>query len=237
MRPRDAASDGGKSPRIRSDNDGPVDIHPSATAENAQIERLLETVRIQPGTASAHFSLGVLYLNRRDFHKASDAFSAAIALEPHDGEAWRHRGLARIGLGDFTAARSDLDKAISLDPDDSDGYRARAEAQVELGNFVEALADCTVALRANGHDAGALHIRGMALAGLKQYKSAITSLNSAINADPNRAEFYADRSRMLECSATAAAPSAIASKRFASILTWSIESIRFTIHILTVVLG
>ncbi len=187
-----------QAPRVRSDNDGPVDIHPSATAENAQIERLLETVRIQPGTASAHFSLGVLYLNRRDFHKASDAFSAAIALEPQDGESWRHRGLARIGLGDFAAARSDLDKAISLDPHDSDGYRARAEAQVELGNFEEALADCTVAVRANGHDAGALHIKGMALAGLKQYKSAITSLNSAINADPNRAEFYADRSRILE---------------------------------------
>ncbi len=183
--------------RAGSAGEGPVDIHPS-TAENAQIERILETVRIQPGTASAHFSLGVLYLNRRDFPKALDAFSAAIALEPQDGESWRHRGVARIGLGDFAAARSDLDKAISLDPGDSDGYRARGEALVELGNFEQALADCTVALRANGRDATALHIKAMALAGLKQYRSAIASLNSAINADPRRAEFYADRSRLLE---------------------------------------
>jgi tetratricopeptide (TPR) repeat protein len=185
--------------RARSDDgDSPVDLHSPNAAERGQIERLLETVRIQPGTASAHFSLGVLYLNRRDFRKAVDAFSAAIALEPHDGESWRHRGLGRIGLGEFAAARSDLDKAIELDPSDSDSYRARAESNVELGNLEQALTDCMFALRGNGRDADALHIKGMAQAGLTRYKSALASLNSAINADPNRAEFYADRSRVFE---------------------------------------
>jgi tetratricopeptide (TPR) repeat protein len=38
----------------------------------------------------------------------------------------------------------------------------------------------------------------MALAGLRRYKSALASLTSAINADPKRSEFYADRSRVLE---------------------------------------
>jgi Mlc titration factor MtfA (ptsG expression regulator)/Flp pilus assembly protein TadD len=172
--------------------------HRSEPAENEETRSLLRMIHLKPGSADAYFSLGVAYLNDHRNEEAEAALSDAVRLNPTDEESLLQRGIARVRLRQSAAAIADLDAALDLDPDDIEAYRARAEAKLQQRDYSAALADCAKVLRREWHDPTALYVRGLALAGTGNYTKAIRSLSSAIAADPSRAEFYADRSRLYE---------------------------------------
>ena len=167
-------------------------------ADEAAIAAWLKQIRLKPGSADAHFSLGLVYLQSRQYELAIESLSAALRVSPRDGEVLRHRGIAYLRLSKFDAARADLDAAIELDAEDVEAFRARAEARLRASDFAGALEDCRAALRADHRDATALHLQGLAFAATQDYSQALQSLDRAIRSDPNRADFYADRSRILK---------------------------------------
>jgi hypothetical protein len=166
--------------------------------DNEETRSLLKMIRLKPGSADAYFSLGVAYLNDHRDQEAEAALSEAVRLNPTDEESLLQRGIARLRLGRASDAKADLDAAIEIDPDDVEAYSARAEARLRLRDYEGALEDSARVLRDSRHDATALYVRGLALAQTGSYTKAIRSLTSAIAADPGRAEFYADRSRLYE---------------------------------------
>jgi hypothetical protein len=172
--------------------------HRSEPAQSEEIKSLLGRIQLKPGSADAFFSLGIAYLNEHRDAEAEVALSEAVRLNPTDEESLLQRGIARMQLRQPAAAKADFDAALDLDPTDVEAYRARAEAKLQLRDYSGALDDCAKALRQAGRDPMALYVRGLALAGMGNYAKAIRSLGSAIAADPNRAEFYADRSRLYE---------------------------------------
>lgn len=177
---------------------GMFDNHKADPTDNEETRSLLRMIQLQPGSADGYFSLGVSYLNDHRYKEADAALSEAVRLNASDEEVLLQRGIVRVRLGQAAAAIADLDAALDLAPGDEEAYRARAEAKLQLRDYPGALEDCARVLRRARRDATALYLRGMALAKTGDYSRAIRSLTSAIAADPGRAEFYADRSRLYE---------------------------------------
>ncbi len=159
---------------------------------------IVRELRLKPGTADAHFSVGVVYFNRQQYQAAIDEMTAALNLTPRDSEALRHRGIAQLRLGRAAEALPDLDAALKLDADDLEAHRARAEARLHAADYAGAMADTRVALGRNRRDAVALRISGLALAAQGRLSKGISRLTSSIHADPNQAETYAARSHLYE---------------------------------------
>lgn len=170
----------------------------SDPTDSEETRSLLRLIKLKPGSPDAYFSLGVAYLNESRFKEAEAALSEAVRISPDDEESLLQRGIARMRLGQAAAAKADLDAALEKDPDDPDAYRARAEARLQLRDYAGAIDDCARVLRRERRDATALYLRGLAMGRTGNYSQAIRNLSSAIAANPHRAEFYADRSRLYE---------------------------------------
>ena len=69
---------------------------------------------LTPNFAFAHYNLGVVQAQMRNFETAITHFSAAIAAQPDFAEAWFNRGLIRIFLEQESEGTLDLSKAGEL---------------------------------------------------------------------------------------------------------------------------
>ena len=69
---------------------------------------------LTPNFAFAHYNLGVVQAQMRNFEAAIAHFSAAIAAQPDFAEAWFNRGLIRIFLEQESEGTLDLSKAGEL---------------------------------------------------------------------------------------------------------------------------
>ena len=68
-------------------------------------------------------------------------FTAAIALNPHDAQAYRNRGLAYCRQEDYDQAIADYTAAIALNPQDALAYHNRGVSHGVMGNGEQAAAD------------------------------------------------------------------------------------------------
>ena len=67
-----------------------------------------------PKNAYLYYNRGNLYALRRDYQRAIDDFTRAIALEQDFAEAYYNRGLARIYAKKISEGIDDLSKAGEL---------------------------------------------------------------------------------------------------------------------------
>ncbi|MFC2025164.1 tetratricopeptide repeat protein, partial [Chloroflexota bacterium] len=86
-------------------------------------------------TAAASNREGVSYNNSGEYHKAMEAFTNAIKLDPNFALAYNNRGWAYIELGQYEQAIADCTKAIELDPSLALAYNNRGWAYIELGQY------------------------------------------------------------------------------------------------------
>lgn len=102
---------------------------------------------ITPTSASAE-SLGLMYLKRHDYTKASSYFSQAISLESdaaRKSELYYTSAIIQSSLKDNVKAKSMLEKAISLNKNNGDAYILLAELYAGDHKWTteEALNQCT----------------------------------------------------------------------------------------------
>ena len=79
------------------------------------------TVRDNPSVANLE-ELGEIYWDQRDYTRAREAFSRAIATRADSERTFYRRGQCAMELGDFAAAVPDLEEAVRRDAK-MDGYR------------------------------------------------------------------------------------------------------------------
>jgi hypothetical protein len=94
---------------------------------DSKIAELSRMVTLNPDSADAFRSRGLLYGRKGEYALALSDLDRAIFLNPSDARAYGFRGLVRQKMGEIPLAIADLDNAIQLDPDNAKLYRAHRD--------------------------------------------------------------------------------------------------------------
>lgn len=76
----------------------------------------------------------------KDWDKAIDLFSQAIAIDPQNHVLWSNRSAAKAGKKDWTGALTDAEECVKLNPSWSKGYARKGAALHGARKFEEAIA-------------------------------------------------------------------------------------------------
>ncbi|MFZ3122803.1 MAG: tetratricopeptide repeat protein [Thermodesulfovibrionales bacterium] len=143
--------------------------------------------------ANEWFDRGYEYGLNKEYDKAIEAFTSAIALNPNDFKAYDKRGLAYTLKGQYDRAIEDFNRVIALNPNNADAYGSRGLVYVYKGQHDRAIEDFNKAITLNPNDANAYFGRGATYDSKGQYDRAIEDYNRAISINPNDAKAYAGR--------------------------------------------
>ena len=76
-----------------------------------------KAVALDPGLAAAHFNRGYVFLSRKDYPKAVEAFARVVELNsPFTADALVNLAVCRHRMGDDAAAIKDLKQALKVNP-------------------------------------------------------------------------------------------------------------------------
>ncbi|MBL4679765.1 MAG: M48 family metalloprotease [Pseudomonadales bacterium] len=103
------------------------------------LKALNKAIQLEPQESSFHGERGSIYFQTKQYGKADQAFSSALALNDNCFEYYLGRGLARNQQGKHQAARQDLERSIALLP--------TASANKNLGEMALAGGDRSSAKR------------------------------------------------------------------------------------------
>ena len=111
-------------------------------ADGRDAEALLlfdEAVRLDPTVYMNWLQAGAVHERLMEDDRASDCYSACIALRKDHPAAWYNRGSLALKRGDLRRAVNDLDRAILLSPKAPDPVLNRALAALRLNRPAEAV--------------------------------------------------------------------------------------------------
>ncbi len=173
-----------------------------AGATGADKVNIVKSIAVneQRFTAAQWFERGYeLAMKQRNYQAAIEAYSAAIASNPHHSSAYNNRGAAYAMLRQHESAFDDYTKAIEINPQNARAYYNRGNLFQYLLQYKLAIADYDKAIAINPKYEHAYNNRGLAYNGLKQHRQAIADYTEAIVLDPqdalaffNRGLAYAD---------------------------------------------
>jgi Zn-dependent membrane protease YugP len=151
-----------------------------------------EALRQDPGLATAHYNLAIVYMSQGRNDEALASIEAMFAsrtedVEPLLGTAdpWFIRGTLRLDRGDYLGAIDDLSRAYDLDPSDpAILLRNRSLAWIRLGQLDRALQDTNDVLALAPNDAVAYNNRGVIHRDLGHLEQAERDLLRSIELDP-----------------------------------------------------
>jgi tetratricopeptide (TPR) repeat protein len=142
-------------------------------------------------------SQGRRYEAKGDHDNAIASFSNAIAAEPSNVLAYRHRASSHNAKGDHDRAIADYSKAIALAPGDAALYRNRGDAFRKKGDHDHAIADYDKSLALDPDNAFTYYVRGISYAN-KNSDRAIADFTQALKINPQDGYSYSARGRAFE---------------------------------------
>lgn len=98
-----------------------------------------EALRLRPGWAYAHNSIGVALQALSRFDEAIEQFERALQLDPGHASAHVNLGNALLDKGDPDAAIAHYNQAVALDPGNATAHLTLAMALEDDGRYAEAL--------------------------------------------------------------------------------------------------
>jgi tetratricopeptide (TPR) repeat protein len=143
-------------------------------------------------------SQGLRYEAKGDHDNAIASFSSAIAAEPGNALAYRHRASSYDAKGDHDRAIADYAKAIAIGPGDAAIYRNRGDAFREKGDHDHAIADYDKSIALDPDNAFTYYVRGISHDASKNGDRAIADFTRAIEINPRDGYAYAARARAFE---------------------------------------
>jgi tetratricopeptide (TPR) repeat protein len=111
-------------------------------------------------------------------------FSAALEIEPENGEAYAGRGLAQLERGRVQEALSDCDMAVTFAPEHAPAYLCRARAYLRLGQPVQVSTNISQALDLASDMAEAYLVRAQLAEEAGDIETAAKDYRAALKRDP-----------------------------------------------------
>ena len=148
------------------------------------LRRHLEASTLNPRDGDAHYQLGLIYQQRRNYSEAIPRFERAIEIDPGDPDP--HYQLGRIFLDQkrFEDARRCFATTAALNDkhSSSDVWRDLGAADLELGNTGQAVAELEKYVDRRNYDPEGLYLLGRALKKLGRNQEARSAFERCVEA-------------------------------------------------------
>jgi len=146
--------------------------------------------------ATAHFRLGAMHLRLRDYDRAVDDLTQALAIVPGDPLVLNRRCWARVLAGrDLKGALQDCDEVVRRQPNSAVAYDTRGFVLLRQARYADAILDYDRSLqinsRPNGLQASSLYGRGVAETRKGDVSDGETDIQLAQSIAPKIAETFA----------------------------------------------
>jgi tetratricopeptide (TPR) repeat protein len=156
----------------------------SAQHSRAHFKRSLEISTLNPADASAHYNLGLIYQQRRQYEEALACFTRAVEIDPEETDA--HYQLGRIAReqGRLTDAIRHFDSVVSRDSQHSlnEVWREIGHAYLQAAQYEDARAAFERFLATRPSDAEGRYRYGLTLYNLGRADEAATEMRAVIEA-------------------------------------------------------
>ena len=93
----------------------------------------------EPGSFDALYLLGVIHLQKGDFHESLARLDAALSVNKSSAFAYNSRGVVLRGMGRWEEALASCHRAISNKPDYAEAYFNRARVLQQMKQLVVTL--------------------------------------------------------------------------------------------------
>ncbi len=105
--------------------------------------RHLEALTVNPRDADAHYQLGLIYQQRRNYTEAIFRFTKAVEIDPSETDAHHQLGVIALEQKRYADARRHFAATLALDDkhSSSEAWRGLGAADLQLGNAQQALAE------------------------------------------------------------------------------------------------
>jgi len=158
----------------------------TARRRQAQIDfkRNLETATLNPADASAHYNLGLLYQQRKDYGEARKSFEKTVEIDAEEIDA--HYQLGRIAREEnrLQDAINNFGQVVARDPKHSQHeiWREIGATYLSANQYVDAKDALEKFLDERPNDPEGLYLMGQAQAGLGNKHAAVASMQACIEA-------------------------------------------------------
>jgi tetratricopeptide (TPR) repeat protein len=156
----------------------------SAQQSRENFKRNLEISTLNPADASAHYNLGLIYQQRRQYEEALASFTRAIEIDPEEIDA--HYQLGRIAReqGRLTDAIRHFEAVVRRDARHSQNeiWREIGHAYFQAAQYEDARASFERFLAERASDAEGRYRYGMTLYNLGRAAEAATQMQAVIEA-------------------------------------------------------
>jgi len=140
----------------------------------ASFRQNLEAATLNPADASAHYNLGLLHQQRREYEEARARFLRAVEIDPEEADA--HYQLGRIARAEGRLAEAITHFGEVVSRDDSHAqhevWREVGATYLDAGQFADARDALERFLARRQSDPEALYLMGRAAAGLGDQRGA-----------------------------------------------------------------
>lgn len=146
--------------------------------------RSLEQSTLNPADASAHYNLGLLYLQRGDRAEAEWSFRKAVEIDARETDASYQLGRLARESGRLTVALQHFERVIAADPAHShhEIWREVGQLYYAAGQYEDALAMLDRFQLERPSDGEGRYWRGMVLERLNRRPEAIAEMRECIEA-------------------------------------------------------
>ena len=105
--------------------------------------RHLEALTVNPRDSDAHYQLGLIYQQRRNYTEAISRFTKAVEIDPSETDAHYQLGVIALEQKRYEDARRHFAATLALDDkhSSSEAWRGLGAADFQLGNTEQALAE------------------------------------------------------------------------------------------------
>lgn len=104
-------------------------------------------ISLDPTLATAYFSRGLIFMQRRDYVSAISDFNQAITLDSNYAIALVMRGRAYFYKADYVQALQNLNRSLEIQPELAPTYVSRGMIYMQQSNPIAAIADFNQAIR------------------------------------------------------------------------------------------
>jgi tetratricopeptide (TPR) repeat protein len=155
-----------------------------AQQSRESFKRNLEISTLNPADASAHYNLGLIYQQRRQYEEALACFTRAVEIDPEEIDAHYQLGRLAREQGRLTDAIRHFDAVVRRDPQHSQNeiWREIGNAYFQAAQYDDARAAFERFLSLRQSDAEGRYRYGLTLHNLGRPQEAATQMQAVIEA-------------------------------------------------------
>ncbi len=149
-----------------------------------RFQQNLEAATLNPQDADAHYQLGLIYQERRNYSEAKERFEKAIEIDPEDPDPIYQLGRIEFAREQYEDARKHFERVAELDDkhSSSEVWRDLGATKLALGYVQSAVADLEKYTTRHAYDPEGQYWYGEALRQAGRMGEATSAFKAAIDA-------------------------------------------------------